>query len=477
MLLANVTQYSIDGVTFVAGSIFTNLCSGSYTVYAQDANGCSTTAPAEVASPIAVGVSVTATSPICIGGSSFLDGTTTGGTQPFTYEWSDNAGVALFATEDGNVSPILDEVYTFTATDANGCSEATTVLVQVNDPLSLSVFGDTPICEGSPSNLSALASGGDGGPYTYTWDQGLGVGQNQTVSPTQTTVYTVTITDGCATPPVSEQVTVTVNTVPAISFTGDQLSGCVPVTTNFSDNLVPAGSSCLWSFGDGGTSTQCGNPSYVFTQPGCWDVTLTITTAEGCVRTVTIPNYVCVFEYPTADFTFGPQPTTVINPTIDFVNLSSNADLYNWTFDVGGSEGQSTIENPQYTFPSVNPGTYEVCLEAITLEGCADVICQNVVIDEEFIIYVPNAFTPGGSDLINNEFKPILKGEDPLKYSFMVFNRWGELIFETSHSSEGWDGTYKGLISQQDVYVWKVTCIDASSKQPHEYFGHVTLLK
>ena len=174
------------------------------------------------------------------------------------------AGAVVFATEDGNVSPVLDEVYTFTATDANGCSAATNVLVQVNDPLSLSVFGDTPICEGSLSSLSALASGGDGGPYTYTWDQGLGVGQNQTVFPTQTTVYTVTVTDGCETPPISDQVTVTVNTVPAISFTGDQLSGCVPVTTNFSDNLVPAGSSCLWNFGDGGTSTQCGNPFLCF---------------------------------------------------------------------------------------------------------------------------------------------------------------------------------------------------------------------
>jgi gliding motility-associated-like protein len=477
IVASNVTQYSIDGINFVAGPIFTNLCSGIYTVYAQDVNACSTTAPAEVSSPIVVGVSVTATSPICIGGSSFLDGTTTGGTQPFTYEWADNAGAVLFATEDGNVSPVLDEVYTFTATDANGCSAATNVLVQVNDPLTLTVFGDTPICEGSVSSLSALASGGDGGPYTYSWDQGLGIGQNQTVSPNQTTVYTVTITDGCETPPISAQVTIAVNTVPSISFTGDQLSGCVPVTTNFSDNLVPAGSSCLWNFGDGGTSTQCGNPSYVYTQPGCWDVTLTITTAEGCIGSVTIPNYVCVSGYPTADFTFGPQPTTVLNPTIDFVNLSSNADLYNWTFDVGGFDDQSTIEDPQYTFPSLNPGVYEVCLEAITLDGCTDAICQNVVIDEEFIIYVPNAFTPGGNDLINNEFKPIVKGEDPLKYSFMVFNRWGELIFETSLASQGWDGKYKGLMSQQDVYVWKVICIDASSKQSHEYIGHVTLLK
>jgi len=473
----NVTQYSIDGVNFVATPLFSNLCAGSYTVYAQDANSCSTTAPATVASPVVVEVTAISTSPICIDGTSFLDGSTTGGTQPFTYDWVDNSGTQVFATEDGNVSPAQDEVYTFTATDANGCSAATNVLVQVNDSLTLTPFGDTPICEGTTSSLSALAGGGDGGPYTYTWDQGLGVGQNQTVSPTQTTVYTVTVTDGCETPPVSAQVTITVNTVPSISFSGDVLSGCAPVTTMFSDNNVPAGASCLWSFGDGGVSTQCGLTSYTFTEPGCWDVTLTITTAEGCVGTVTIPNYVCVSGYPTADFSFGPQPTNVLNPVISFINESYNADTYNWTFDTGGAADQSQFEHPTYTFPNTNPGTYEVCLEAITNDGCTDTICQNVVIDEEFIIYVPNAFTPGGSDLINNEFRPIVKGEDPLQYSFMVFNRWGELIFESSHPSIGWDGYYKGLLSQTDVYVWKVSCVDASTNNRHEYIGHVTLLK
>ena len=104
-----------------------------------------------------------------------------------------------------------------------------------------------------------------------------------------------------------------------------------------------------------GTSTQCGNPSYVFTQPGCWDVTLTVTTAEGCIETVTIPNYVCVFEYPTADFAFGPQPTTVMNPTIDFDNLSSNADLYNWTFDVGGLEDAKYVRKPSVYFSKCKP--------------------------------------------------------------------------------------------------------------------------
>jgi gliding motility-associated-like protein len=217
--------------------------------------------------------------------------------------------------------------------------------------------------------------------------------------------------------------------------------------------------------------------SYSFTEPGCWNVTLTITTAEECVGTVTIPNYICVFDYPTADFTFGPQPTNILNPIISFNNESFNADTYNWIFDANGTAAESQFENPTYTFPSANPGTYEVCLEAITINGCNDVICQNVLIDQEFIIYVPNAFTPGGGDLINNKFMPIVKGEDPLKYSFMVFNRWGELIFETSYASQGWDGTYKGIMSKQDVYVWKVTCLDASSRELHEYIGHVTLVK
>jgi len=472
----NVTQYSIDGVNFSANSLFTGLCAGNYTVYAQDINGCSATAPAVVASPTAVGANATSVSPICIDGSSLLSGSAAGGTAPYTYAWVDQTGASVFNTQNGNVSPVIDAVYTVTVTDANGCTAATNTLVQVNDSLTLTVFGDTPVCEGATSNLSALAGGGDGGPYTYTWDQGLGVGQNQTVNPSQTTVYTVTITDGCETPPISASVTIIVNTVPAISLTGDLLSGCAPVTTNFADNNVPAGSTCLWNFGDGGTSTQCGNPSYTFTEPGCWDVTLTITTAEGCTGSVTIPNYVCVFDYPTADFTFGPQPTTVMDPTISFVNLSFDADNYIWTFDVGGLEDQSIVEHPSYTFPSTNPGTYEVCLEAITDEGCADTTCQNVVIDEQFVVYVPNAFTPDG-DLINNIFIPVVKGVDELKYSFMVFNRWGELIFEGTHPSQGWDGYHKGLLSQTDVYVWKLSCVDASSNKKHEFIGHVTLLK
>jgi len=473
---SNVTQYSIDGVNFQAGALFSNLCAGNYTVYAQDVNGCSATAPAVVVSPTAVGANATSVSPICIDGSSLLSGSAAGGTAPYTYSWADNTGAVVFTTQNGNASPVLDEIYTLTVTDANGCTAATNTLVQVSDSLTLTVFGDTPVCEGAISNLSALAGGGDGGPYTYTWDQGLGVGQSQAVNPTQTTVYTVTITDGCETPPISAQVTITVNSVPAISLTGDLLSGCAPVTTNFTDNNVPAGATCLWNFGDGGTSTQCGNPAYTFTEPGCWDVTLTITTAEGCVGSVTVPNYVCVYDYPTADFTFGPQPTTVMNPTISFVNLSSNADNYNWTFDVGGLEDQSTVEHPSYAFPTANPGTYQVCLEAVTAEGCTDTTCQNVVIDEEFIVYVPNAFTPDG-DLINNIFIPVVKGVDELKYTFMVFNRWGELIFESSHPSQGWDGYYKGVMSQTDVYVWKLSCVDASSNKKHDYIGHVTLLK
>jgi len=476
VVASNVTQYSIDGVNFQAGSTFTNLCAGNYTVYAQDANACSVTAPAVVASPTALGANATSVSPICIDGSSLLSGSAGGGTAPYTYSWADNTGAIVFTTQNGNVSPVLDAIYTLTVTDNNGCTAATNTLVQVNDSLTLTVFGDTPICEGTPSNLSALAGGGDGGPYTYTWDQGLGVGQTQAVNPTQTTVYTVTVTDGCETPPISASVTIIVNTVPNISFTGDLLSGCAPVTTNFADNLVPAGSSCVWNFGDGGSSTQCGNPAYTFTEPGCWDVSLTITTAEGCVGTVSIPNYVCVFDYPVADFMFGPQPTTVMNPTIGFVNISSNADSYNWIFDVGGLEDQSTIEHPSYTFPTANSGTYEVCLEAVTAEGCTDTTCQNVVIDEEFIVYVPNAFSPD-ADLVNDIFIPVVKGVDELKYSFMVFNRWGELIFESSHPSLGWDGYHKGLLSQTDVYVWKLSCVDASSNKKHEFIGHVTLLK
>ena len=463
------TSFSIDGVTYGANNVFSNLCAGNYTIYAEDANGCSASEPTSVVGPPPVTVLANGATTICIGGTANLTSAGSGGVGGYTYSW-DNGG----ATQNINVSPVATQAYCVTATDANGCvSPPSCVNVNLNPPLNVIALSDQAICEGESAQITALAGGGNGGPYTYTWDQGVGVGQNQTVSPAFTTVYTVSVSDNCTTPNATASVTITVNTVPNISFQADVLSGCAPVDVNFTASNVPAGSSYLWSFGDGGASTDGDLTNYSFANPGCWDISLDITTPEGCQSSTTIPGYVCVYGYPQPEFTFGPQPTTVLEPTIDFVNQTPGNNNYTWTFDVTGAADNSSAINPSYTFPDA--GIYEVCLDAVSLQGCPGQVCHDVEILEEFIVYVPNAFTPDG-DAINNEFTPIISGIMPDSYEFLVFNRWGELIYQSQIVHKGWDGTYKGVMSQQDVYVWKLTVEDQLGKV-HEYIGHVTLIK
>lgn len=466
---SNATQYSLDGTTWGASNSFSNLCAGTYNVYAQDVNGCSANDQADIVGPAPVDVVASGSTTICIGQSTALTSVASGGVGGYTYAWDNNS-----TTQNINVSPTGSMTYCVIATDANGCDSPTScVNVNVNPPLSVVALSDQAICEGDGAVINAVGSGGNGGPYTYNWDQSVGSGQVQTVSPSATTTYTVSVSDGCTTPDATASVTITVNTIPNISFSADNLDGCYPVDVNFTEVNVPAGSSCLWSFGDGGASTDCSNASYSFENPGCWDVTLSIITPEGCESTSTVADYICVYDYPQPYFTFDPQPTTELESTIYFTNLTEGASTYNWTFDTDGAGSQSTTTDPSYTFPEV--GSFEVCLDVESANGCPATYCDTVVILEEFIVYVPNAFSPDG-DGINDGFAPIISGVMPNSYEFMVFNRWGQLIYDSQIVGLEWDGTYKNVMSQEDVYVWKLKVDDQLGKT-HEYIGHVTLVK
>lgn len=192
----------------------TGLCSGSYTVTVTDAMGATATASVFITEPTPVVLAPISSVTICIGESTTLTANASGGTGGYTYTWD-----GTFVGQNYTVSPTGTTVYTVFATDANGCSAApVNVTVTVSPPLSAFPSGDVTICTGNSTNISAVAAGGNGGPYTYTWD-GTFVGQNYTVSPTITTTYTVTVNDGCS-PVVATTVTVTVDPCSGIqSFT------------------------------------------------------------------------------------------------------------------------------------------------------------------------------------------------------------------------------------------------------------------
>ena len=134
------------------------------------------------------------------------------------------------------------------------------------------------------------------------------------------------------------------------------------------------------------------------------------------------------------------------------------------------------MEDPTFIFPTDLAAEYEVCLTVETLNGCVDTHCDTINVRDEFVVYVPNAFSPDG-DGDNDVFIPVLAGFDVESYEFLIFDRWGELIFESRHSNVGWDGSVGGYDPKPDVYVWKLIVRSEFDAEAKEFHGHVTLVR
>jgi gliding motility-associated-like protein len=203
-------------------------------------------------------------------------------------------------------------------------------------------------------------------------------------------------------------------------------------------------------------------------------VSVEITTNDGCVADSTFNNFACVVPDPVANFTFSPNAPTVVNSLIQFNNTSTNAVSYDWDF---GSFGSSIVENPSVNFGNIEPGGQQVCLEVTSPEGCINEICQTITFGEEFLLFVPNTFTPDG-DEHNNVFKPVKpEGIVLTDYNLTIFDRWGEVIFESNNFDIGWDGTYRDHIVKEGTYVWRITVKLNDNSKNKIYTGHVTMLK
>lgn len=452
----------------------TNLCPGTYTVVFTDANQCSDSATVTITGPPAV-TALASANPvtICQGQSSTLNCTPGGGSgSGYTYAWLP-AGTGN--VQSPSVTPATTTTYSVTVTDGNGCSSPqSTVTVTVNPALSVNLTANpTPVCEGASSTLTATPSGGNGGPYTFSWLP-VGTAGNTpvaVVTPTVTTTYTVTIDDGCTTPLATATVTVVVNPNPVPAFIGFPLEGCAPLCVDFTTPNNPTWVSCAWAYGDGDTSTGNCNPQHCYTVPGTYDVTMTVTDANGCTGTLTMPAYINVYENVVADFTASPQPTTIFNTNLTFTDLSTGNPV-SWTWYFGDLDS-GNVQNPTYDFPNDEAGCYDVILVADNSYNCPDRDTLEVCIDPEFTVFFPNAFTPN-EDNQNEGFIGV--GQGILKYEMWIFDRWGNMIYYTDDINKPWDGTIQGEPCQIDVYVWKAHVTDVFDKK-HKFIGHVSLIR
>ena len=226
--------------------------------------------------------------------------------------------------------------------------------------------------------------------------------------------------------------------------------------------------SYLWSFGDGTTSTLQ-NPTHTYPAAGSFPSSLIITSANGCLDTFALTAPVNIFPSPQAGFIASPHDTSIFYPQITTVDISVGAvdcDMY-WG-DGTSSTNCDTIHDYTHT------GTYTIMQVIVNALGCRDTAYSQIIIEPEYLFWLPNAFTPNGNGL-NDVFKPKLVVVH--QYSFLIFNRWGEKIFETKDFTEGWNGFYKNGICEQDVYVYKINFVDDVKNEDHQFIGRVTLVR
>jgi len=388
-----------------------------------------------------------------------------------TYEWYDAAagGNLLFTGASFTTPGLTNSTSYWVQSTLNGCiSPMTQVDVTINT-LSIPNVITNATCFGNTDGSITVAPQGGTAPYTYAWSSGGTLSLENNIGAGSYTV-TVTDNDGCT---LDSTFTVTEpGPLNFVSFTADEPVGCVPLSVNFTNTTDPASvASSDWDFGDLNTGTGT-NVNHIYTVPGSYDVTLTVTDPAGCVGVLSLASYVTVYELPTAAFSFAPEIATIFDPTVSFVD-ESVSNINGWDWDFAGF-GSSTDQNPVYDMPA-DTGTYVVTLIVTNIHGCTDTVTNPVQVKGEFGIFCANSFTPDG-DGINDLFGPEGFGISPEGYEFMVFDRWGELVFEADELTDKWNGIYNGAKCKTDTYAYIIKYQNESG-QRGEKTGHVNLLR
>lgn len=224
-------------------------------------------------------------------------------------------------------------------------------------------------------------------------------------------------------------------------------AGCVPYDAIINNTSI-AGQTFQWDFGDGNTSTAT-NPTHTYTVAGTYTITLIATDPNTCNVSDTTSFTITVQDNPIANFSFAPT-TPVENTPTTFTNLSSpDAVNFKWFFGDGDSLITSSRSPVVHQYNAT--GTFNACLVAINAAGCADSICMPVDALVVPAVDVPNAFTPNSGDVNSKVF---VRGFGIVKMRFIIWNRWGQKVFETDNQYVGWDGKYKGVIQPMDVYAY-----------------------
>ena len=460
--------YTYNWTTGQSTNNITQLCAGNYSVLITDANGCTANAIATLVDPpLLQDPSMTFTNPVCAGNcNGTATATPTDGVAPYTYAWSN-----MQTTQTATL--LCQGTYAVVVTDANGCTASNTVTL--TDPPNV-VTGpiaslDTVCLGETAATYSVPTQPG----YTYTWtslgniisgqgtsaiavnwsalNAGLVGGAVQVIAANQF---------GCLSAAVSVDVYI-LHIVPTITAVGPF---CVYDANTTLMASPPGGSfSGLGVTGNQFDPTQAvgtNSISYTYTQSGC---------AFTSFSTITVyPQPEVLAITPNDQFIQICEGDSVVSTYTAQVNI---AGITEWTL-LG-----NTTQSPTLTASWSSAGIY-IIQATQTANGCVSQPATTTVTVSrcpQLLYYVPNTFTPDGNEH-NQTWRPVFtSGFDPAEFQCTIFNRWGEIMWQSYSATASWDGTYNALPCADGVYTYKIWFGDKDTDAKYTVSGHITLIR
>jgi len=530
--LLNATSSNLNAIItwdlgVINNQLFTPLDSALYTAISSITVGtvvCSSTDQTLINVNIIPAIDAGLDDTICVGENYTLSATNPNGA---TLNWNNSIIDNVQFTPTDSLEYIVIALL-------DGCDNSDTVTVDVNPNPELTTPMDISICDGETITLNATSIDAD----NITWSNGIT--NNQGFTPTNTTTYTATasITTGTNICTTLDNTTITVNPIPLVNA---DPSGATLITlcngdihTLTADN--PSGGNLIWTNGvtDNESFTPTTSSIYYVTSTlnNCIGIdSITINLINTPVVQVELDQNLCIgdsillvattnqssatiswdqdiinntFIFPTEtstytatstlgncfstdeititivnlpdiDFSYNPNPITIENTEVEFTQFNTNDnETYQWQF---GDNTSSTQESPNHTYPEIAGLTYNVRLIVTDSMGCKDSSSVQLLIHDMLIYYIPNAFTPDG-DPLNQIFQPVFtSGFDPYDYQLRIFNRWGELLFESHNPEIGWNGKHRGILMKDGVYIWIIEFGESLTDKRTLERGTVTLLK
>ncbi|HFA52157.1 MAG TPA: PKD domain-containing protein [Bacteroidetes bacterium] len=360
------------------------------------------------------------------------------------------------------------------------CADTAYIEVNVYPGINADFTFDYDTCVAGPVTFTDLSVSDAGANAITSWDWSFGDG-NTSNAPDPVHTYMVPgelparlrVRDfnGC-----EDDVTKIVRYFPVpeeLIVAPSEFIGCQPASIFFDNLSFPINEEydILWDFGDGGSSTNI-SPTHLYEDLGVFTVSLDIVSPLGCANDTTWNNLITILPSPVAGFSFAPEQPSNLLPEVTFTDESFEPSAWRWTF---GDVGASTQQNPVFTFPDT--GMQTIQLVVFHESGCTDTMIQYLDVIPEVRYFLPNAFSPNG-DGFNDGFRGNGVLDGATNFSLSIWNRYGEMLFETDDPKKAWNGRKNndGKLAAQGVYVVVVSYREPRGKLV-ELRGYATLIK